>query len=331
MTRLVNEALRDRFSLPDGLANSSVTLADPAMGTGTFLLEVLRSLAATVCEDQGPGAVPGAVDAALSRLIGFEIQLGPFAVAQLRILAEVHDLGLTSASPDALQTFVTNTLDNPYVEDESLGNWYEPIARSRREANRIKKDEPVMVVLGNPPYRERSHGQGGWIESGTPGAGQLAPLPAPSAARSPSGRRTAGSPAGENTQPPGPAARPATPTGHHRLPWQPRLPHLERVSQLVMIAAAAPFRSNPPDLRQQPHHHELPLPYLRQVPIRRLLAHVAKCSQPPACVFLMLSPPVSRSGCSRDESGIQAGAAAGPLGSSRWHTEQGPRFARAVR
>ena len=146
------------------------------MGTGTFLLEVLRSLSTTVAEDQGPGAVPAAVEAALSRLIGFEIQLGPFAVAQLRILAEVDELGLTSASPDALQTFVTNTLDNPFVEDESLGNWYEPIARSRREANRIKKDEPVMVVLGNPPYRERSHGKGGWIESGTPEAGQTAPL-----------------------------------------------------------------------------------------------------------------------------------------------------------
>ena len=176
MTRLVNEALRDRFSLVDGLANSSVTLVDPAMGTGTFLLEVLRSLAATVADDQGPGAVPGAVDAALSRLIGFEIQLGPFAVAQLRILAEADELELTSTSPDALQTFVTNTLDNPYVEDESLGNWYEPIARSRREANRIKKDEPVMVVLGNPPYREKSRGKGGWIESGTPEASYPAPL-----------------------------------------------------------------------------------------------------------------------------------------------------------
>lgn len=178
MTRLVNDALRDRFALTDGLANPSVTLVDPAMGTGTFLLEVLRSLAATVAEDQGRGAVPAAVDAALSRLIGFEIQLGPFAVAQLRILAEVAELGLTSERPDALKTFVTNTLDNPYVEDESLGNWYEPIARSRREANRIKKDEPVMVVLGNPPYKEKSHGKGGWIEAGTPEAGHKAPLAA---------------------------------------------------------------------------------------------------------------------------------------------------------
>jgi predicted helicase len=168
-------SIRHRFTLTDGLANPAVTLVDPAMGTGTFLLEVVRSLAATVADDQGEGAVPAAVDAALSRIIGFEIQLGPFAVAQVRILAEVDELGVTSVRPDALRTFVTNTLDNPFIEDESLGTWYEPIARSRREANRIKKDEPVLVVLGNPPYRERSHGKGGWIESSSD-AGHPAPL-----------------------------------------------------------------------------------------------------------------------------------------------------------
>jgi predicted helicase len=160
MTRMVDEALRSRFGLADGLANPVVTLVDPAMGTGTFLLEVLRSLATTVSEDQGEGAAGGAVEAALSRIIGFEIQLGPFAVAQLRLLAEVAQLGGGVVPVDGLQTYVTNTLDNPYVEDETLGTFHEPIARSRREANKIKKDRPVMVVIGNPPYRERSHGQG---------------------------------------------------------------------------------------------------------------------------------------------------------------------------
>jgi hypothetical protein len=176
MTRLVDEALRNRFDLADGLANPSVTFVDPAMGTGTFLLEVLRSLASTVAEDQGEGAVGAAVAAALSRIIGFEIQLGPFAVAQLRLLAEAAEFGLTSIRPDAVRTYVTNTLDNPFVEDQTLGSWYEPIAQSRREANRIKKDEPVMVVLGNPPYKERSRREGGWIESGNPQASQPAPF-----------------------------------------------------------------------------------------------------------------------------------------------------------
>jgi N-6 DNA Methylase len=150
MARLVNEALHDRFELSDGLANPSVTLVDPAVGTGTFLLEVIRSIAATVADDQGEGAIPGAVQAAVERLIGFELQLGPFAVAQLRVLAELVELGLPALDPSRLRMYVTNTLDNPFAEEQSLGTWYDPIAQSRREANHIKRDEPVLVVLGNP-------------------------------------------------------------------------------------------------------------------------------------------------------------------------------------
>jgi len=90
---MVDEALRSkRFGLHAGLASPSVTLVDPAVGTGTFLLAVLHRIVETVRAGEGPGAVPSAIQAALSRLIGFEIQLGPFAVAQLRILAEVVDL-----------------------------------------------------------------------------------------------------------------------------------------------------------------------------------------------------------------------------------------------
>lgn len=88
MTRLVDETLRGPlFSRPAGLASGDVTLADPAMGTGTFLLGVMRRIAATVEADQGPGAVRGAIEAAMRRLIGFELQFGPFAVAQLRLIA----------------------------------------------------------------------------------------------------------------------------------------------------------------------------------------------------------------------------------------------------
>lgn len=166
MTRLVDESLRDRLDRPMGLADDSVTVVDPAMGTGTFLLSVIRSAADTLAQDLGKGAVPAALTQVLRRTIGFELQLGPFAVAQLRILAELVELGLSATSSPQLRTYVTNTLDNPYAEDEHLGMLYEPIARSRREANQIKKDEPVLVVIGNPPYRERSHGAGGWIEEG---------------------------------------------------------------------------------------------------------------------------------------------------------------------
>lgn len=165
MVRLVDELLRTRFSLTEGLASNAVTLIDPAVGTGTFLLGVLRKIASTVEADQGPGAVSAAIDAAVQRLLGFEVQLGPFAVAQLRFTAELTALigGSPSASP---QMFVTDTLANPNVEQESLPSFLDPIAESRRQANQIKKNERIMVVLGNPPYREKALGQGGWVEDG---------------------------------------------------------------------------------------------------------------------------------------------------------------------
>lgn len=176
MTRLVDEALRTRFELPGGLSEDLVTVIDPAMGTGTFLLSVLRSIARTLTEDLGEGAVPAALRDVIRRVIGFELQLGPFAVAQLRVLAELAELAVDAGTAPGLRMFVTNTLDNPFVEDETLGVYYEPVARSRREANQIKKGEPVFVVLGNPPYRERSLGTGAWIEAGNPGSGEPAPL-----------------------------------------------------------------------------------------------------------------------------------------------------------
>jgi hypothetical protein len=114
------------------------------------------------------------IEDALKRLIGFEIQLGPFAVAQLRLLAELADLGASTSSE--LRMYVTDTLGNPYIEDEKLGSIYEPIAESRKRANEIKKNQPVLVVIGNPPYKEKAKGRGGWIERGSPEANVRAPL-----------------------------------------------------------------------------------------------------------------------------------------------------------
>ncbi|WP_372425140.1 type ISP restriction/modification enzyme [Salinarimonas chemoclinalis] len=170
MVRLVDEALRDPslFDEPDGLAAGNVTVADPAVGTGTFPLGVLRRIAQTVEARTGAGAVPGAIEAAASRLFGFEMQFGPFAVAQLRLFAELRDL-LERETRPALNLYVTDTLGDPFIEEVRLGTTYEPIAQSRRDANRVKRETPITVVIGNPPYKEKAKGRGGWIEDGLDG------------------------------------------------------------------------------------------------------------------------------------------------------------------
>lgn len=180
MVNLVDEALRGPlFERPAGFAASDVVVADPAVGTGTFLLGVLRQIATTVTADQGAGAVRGAIEAAAKRVIGFEIQFGPFAVAQLRIIAEMQELLKTPQNPTPpipdLRLFITDTLSNPFIEEEQLGQVYEPIAKSRRDANTVKKEQPITVVIGNPPYKEKAEGRGGWVEAGT-GGKLVAPL-----------------------------------------------------------------------------------------------------------------------------------------------------------
>jgi Type ISP C-terminal specificity domain len=161
------------FERTAGFAAADVVVADPAVGTGTFLLGVLRRIATTVANDQGPGAVCGAIEAAAKRVIGFEIQFGPFAVAQLRLMAEMQALVKTPQNPvppiPDLQLFITDTLGNPFVEEEWLPQVMEPVAKSRRDANTVKKEQPITVVIGNPPYKEKAEGRGGWIEAGSGG------------------------------------------------------------------------------------------------------------------------------------------------------------------
>lgn len=179
MVSLVDEALRGPlFERPAGFASPDVTVADPAAGTGTFLLGVLRRIASTVADDQGPGAVRGAIEAAAQRVIGFEIQFGPFAVAQLRIMAEMQALMQTPREPappvPEVKLFITDTLGDPFVEEDWFPQVMQPVAKSRRDANTIKKTQPITVVIGNPPYKDKAEGRGGWIETGS--KGREAPL-----------------------------------------------------------------------------------------------------------------------------------------------------------
>jgi hypothetical protein len=177
MVALVDEALRSpRFNLHNGLASAAVTIADPATGTGTFPLGILRRVAKNIAADQGEGAVPDAIHDTLKRIIAFEMQLGPFAVAQLRILAEVLDL-TGSAATQSLRMFVTNTLGNPDDDEGQItGLVPRSIAQSRKDANRVKRDETITVVIGNPPYKEKAKGQGGWVEGQSALESKTAPL-----------------------------------------------------------------------------------------------------------------------------------------------------------
>src|SRR5260370_34576276 len=177
MVHVVEELLGSptRFQLAEALASPQVVIANPAVGTGTFLLGIIESIADRVREDQGPGAVAAAIKGAVERLIGFEIQLGPFAVAQLRVLAELDSL-THSPTTSELRMFVADTLANPYIDEGWFPSMYQPIAASRKQAAAIKRDVPITVVIGNPPYKEKAKGHGGWVENGGGNIKEEAPL-----------------------------------------------------------------------------------------------------------------------------------------------------------
>lgn len=175
MVRLTEEVLATRLEKAGRFLDESVVTVDPAMGTGTYLHAIIERAAAQVEEEDGAGAISGALNLLSHRLIGFELQMGAFAVAELRTTDLLRSMG-ASVPEEGLKLFVTDTLDDPNAPITHLGAGLELIARSRRRANDIKANQQVTVVIGNPPYRERAEGLGGWVETGDSASGLKAPL-----------------------------------------------------------------------------------------------------------------------------------------------------------
>ena len=149
----------------------TVLTVDPAMGTGTYLQTILEHVARQTAQIDGPGAVAGAVTQAAERLVGFEIQMGPYAVAELRTADMLASHGAT-APAGGMHLYVTDTLDDPHAAQTQIGYGLQLIAASRRKANKVKAKANVTVVIGNPPYKELAVGEGGWVEQRRTGARQ---------------------------------------------------------------------------------------------------------------------------------------------------------------
>ncbi|WP_327290313.1 type ISP restriction/modification enzyme [Streptomyces sp. NBC_01198] len=166
MVRLTEDVLRTRLGQPGGFRSDGVRIVDPAMGTGTFLHTIIERVAEQAAEGSGRAMSADAISRLAPRLYGFEMQMGPFAVAELRAseLLKRYDTPLPEGG---LNLFVTDTLDNPFVEDEYLASTYEALSESRRRANNVKANVPVTVVIANPPYDDKAEDRGGWVEKRT--------------------------------------------------------------------------------------------------------------------------------------------------------------------
>lgn len=203
IVRAVDDILKSEFGLVGGLADSSkvkvkrkvvtqglhgnskvkevtveeevhrVQVLDPATGTGTFLAEVVRQVHAKFQGQEGMW--PQYVEQHLiPRINGFELLMASYAMAHLKLDLVLRDTGYDMGKPHGtpgaapkgseqqrLRVFLTNSLEEAHPDTGTLfASW---LSQEANEANAVKRDTPVMVVLGNPPYSGISTNKGEWI------------------------------------------------------------------------------------------------------------------------------------------------------------------------
>jgi len=189
IVRAVDEVLQTEFGLADGLADTSkisigwdtgqadkkgkpivtrkelhrVQILDPATGTGTFLAEVIKHLAPKV-KNVAEGMWSDYIERDLiPRLHGFELLMASYAMSHMKLDMILTELGYQpSSTPPRLGVYLTNSLEEGErdVRDLFMAQW---LTREAREASTIKRQTPIMCVLGNPPYAGESSNKGDWI------------------------------------------------------------------------------------------------------------------------------------------------------------------------
>ena len=154
MVARVDQALKDDLGIADGLAGENVYVLDPCCGTGAYLAEVLRRIAANL-QGKALGALTGeqVKKAATERIFGFEIMPAPFVVAHLQVGLTMQELDapLSDDGDERAGVFLTNALTGwePTVQKPLP---FPELEQERERADRVKQDTPVLVILGNPPY-----------------------------------------------------------------------------------------------------------------------------------------------------------------------------------
>ncbi|WP_286390826.1 N-6 DNA methylase [Pseudanabaena mucicola] len=171
IVRSIDAILKEKFDLPLGLADNTrdpvtnkprVQILDPATGTGTFLYELVKQIYRNLEEmgmaNQWDSYVS---ENLLDRLFGFELLMAPYAIAHLKLGLQLQELGYKFKGKQRLGIYLTNTLDEALKKSEILFGQF--VAQEANEASVIKRDTPVMVIVGNPPYSYQSTNTGDWI------------------------------------------------------------------------------------------------------------------------------------------------------------------------
>lgn len=182
IVRAVDDVLKIEFGLSEGLADTSkikiktdvqginkqieqevhrVQILDPATGTGTFLCEVVKYIYSDKFQNQ-QGIWNNYVENHLiPRLNGFELLMASYAMAHLKLDLLLSETGFKPTKEQRLKVYLTNSLEQHHPDTGTLfANW---LSTEANEANKVKRDSPVMCIIGNPPYSGESANKGEWI------------------------------------------------------------------------------------------------------------------------------------------------------------------------
>jgi len=155
MVARVDTVLRQELDIADGLADPRVYVLDPCCGTGAYLVEVLKHIHATLKEREDALTAQDLKTAARNRVFGFEILPAPFVVAHLQLGLLLQNLGapLTEDKAERVGVFLTNALTGWEPPEGPKKQLMLPeFAEERDAAEEVKRDKPILVILGNPPY-----------------------------------------------------------------------------------------------------------------------------------------------------------------------------------
>jgi len=164
IVRSVHELLKTRFGLADGLASEEVKLLDPAAGTLSFPAEAIKIAAKEYEEKYGEGALSQWIkNHILQNFYAFELMMAPYAIGHLKISFILEELGYKMSENERFKYYLTNTL-----EMEEIGTTNIPGLSSLSEeshlAKEVKEKQPILVIIGNPPYSGISANINEWTE-----------------------------------------------------------------------------------------------------------------------------------------------------------------------
>jgi type I restriction-modification system DNA methylase subunit len=159
----LNIILKEYFDKADGLATGSITVLDPGAGTLTFLAEAANVAIEEFVDKYGEGGRSELIkNHILKNFYAFELMMAPYAIGHLKMGFLLEEFGYALSEDDRFKLYLTNTLDMKELAESNLPGM-SSLSRESHAAGVVKKEKPILVILGNPPYSGHSANTGPWI------------------------------------------------------------------------------------------------------------------------------------------------------------------------